>query len=95
MFLDKIKQELDKLEEVVAVRKKSIRGGKVKRRRDCPPGYTLVGGTRCVRQSARERITRKRSGRKSARKSKAARKRNIQKSLRIRSRRKIKKVKFR
>jgi len=94
MFLDKIKQELEKLNEVTAIRKKRIRGGKVQRKRDCPPGYTLIGGVRCVRQTAKERITRKRAGRRSARKSKSARRRNVKRSMRIRARRNIKNVKF-
>lgn len=81
------------LMEVRAVRKKVVRKGKVIRKRDCPPGYRLVG-TRCVRQTSAERIKRKRAGKRAARKSKSARRRNIKRAMRIRKRRHLKRVKF-
>lgn len=97
-FLSLIKSELSKvntlLNEVRAVKKRMIRGGKLIRKRDCPPGYTLKDGRRCVRQKARERIKRRRAGIKAARKGKAARRRNIKKANRIRKRRKLKRIFF-
>lgn len=91
MFLEKIEQAL---KEVTAVRKRVIRHGKLVKKRDCPPGYTLKDKTRCVRQSAKERIRRKIAGRRAARKGKAARKRNIKRSNRIRARRSLKRIFF-
>ncbi len=88
-------QEVEELlEEVRAVRKKSIRKGKVVRRKDCPPGYKLVGGTRCVRMKSREKITRRRAGKRSARKSKSARRVSFKRSIKIRKRRKLKTKRF-
>jgi len=77
------------LTEVTARRVRRVRKGKVVRKRKCPHGFKL-DGTRCVRQQARERIRRKRAGRKAARRGKAARKRNFKKSIRLRQRRHLK-----
>jgi len=88
-------QELDEfLIEVRAIRKKSIRKGKLVKRKDCPPGYKLVGGRRCVRMKSKERIVRKRAGKRSARKSKSARRVSYKRSIRIRQRRKLKSKRF-
>ncbi len=87
-------EELDVLEEVTAKRTRRVRHGKVVRKRKCPHGYKVVG-TRCVRQSAKERIRRKRAGLKAARKGKAARRRNFKKSIRLRQRRNLKRQKNR
>ena len=85
----------DIIQEVAPTRKKVVRKGRVVRKKDCPKGYTLVGGSRCVKQSAGERRTRKRAGKRAARKGKAARKLSRKRSQRIRSRRKLKNVRFR
>ena len=85
----------DVIQEVTAIRKKSVRRGRVVKRRDCPKNYRLVGGKRCVRMKSKERITRKRAGRKAARRGKAARKRQFKRSIRMRQRRKLKTKRFR
>lgn len=93
MFTDLVESELNALDEILtevrAVRKKSVRGGKVIKRKDCPHGYKLVGN-RCVRMKTKERLTRKRAGKKSARKSKALRRAKFKRSIKIRQRRKLK-----
>jgi len=98
-FADYINEQKEKLNalitEVAVTRKRVVRKGKVIRKKDCPPGFKLVGGTRCVRQKARERITRRKAGRRAARKGKAARRRGQRRSTRIRQRRKLKAVRFR
>lgn len=92
-FLKLVEIELDNLDEILtevrAVRKKSVRGGKVIKRKDCPKGYKLVG-SRCVRMGSKERMTRKRAGKRSARKGKAQRRTNFRKSTRLRQRRNLK-----
>lgn len=97
-FFELIEQELLELDvlltEITARKTRRVRGGKVVKKRKCPHGYT-VKGTRCVRQKSRERIRRKRAGRKAARKGKAARKRTFKRSIRLRQRRKLKRQKFR
>lgn len=97
-FIDLVESELEELDELLtevrAIRKKSIRKGKVVRRKDCPPGYKLVGGTRCVRQQSKERITRKRAGKRAARKSKSKRRTSFRRSIKIRQRRKLKTKRF-
>ena len=85
-----LEQELEIITEVTAKRGRRVRGGKVVKKRKCAKGYKLKGGRTCVRQKAKERITRRRAGRKSARKGKSARRRNFKKSIRLRQRRKLK-----
>ena len=82
------------LTEVRAVRKKVVRRGKVIKKRDCPPGYRLVNGNRCVRQSSRERNIRRRAGRKAARKSKSKRRISRKRSVKVRQRRHLKRVRY-
>jgi hypothetical protein len=97
-FIKLVETELHELDtfivEVRAVRKKSIRKGKVVGRKDCPPGYKLQGGTRCVRMQSKERLVRKRAGKRAARKSKSARRVSFKRSIKIRQRRKLKTKKF-
>lgn len=85
--------DLDTLVEVMARRAKRVRKGKVVKKRKCPHGYKL-DGKRCVRQGSKERMRRKRAGRKASRKGKAARRRNFKRSIRLRQRRKLKRTKF-
>lgn len=96
-FLELVEAEIQEVEELItevrAIRKKSIRKGKLVKRRDCPKGYRLTG-KRCVRMKARERITRKRAGKRAARKSKSARRVSFKRSIRIRKRRKLKTKRF-
>lgn len=93
-ILDLELHDLDAIMEVTAKRVRRVRKGKVVRKRKCPHGYTLYG-TRCKKQGSKERIRRKRAGRKAARKGKSARKRNFKRSIRLRQRRKLKRVKRR
>mgnify|MGYP007121427584 CR=1 FL=1 len=76
------------LEEAAIKRKKVVRGGKVIKKKTCPPGYK-VSGNRCQKMSSQERITRKKAGKKSSRKSKSARRRSFQKSVKLRQRRNL------
>ena len=96
-FFKLVEQELMEVDvlltEITARKTRRVRKGKVVKKRKCPHGYT-VKGTRCVRQKSKERITRKRAGRKAARKGKAARKRTFKRSIRLRQRRKLKRQKF-
>lgn len=92
MKIEEVFKESQELSEVRFIKKRVIRGGKVVKKKKCPKGYRLIGNA-CIRQKARERIRRKRAGRISARKSKAARKRNLKRSFRIRKRRKLKRYK--
>lgn len=78
--------KLSDILEVTVKRKRVVRKGKVIRRKVCRPGYKLVNG-RCVRQSASERIKRKRGAIRGNRISKTARKRTRKRSMRVRSRR--------
>ena len=84
----------DILGEVSSVRKSVVRHGKVIKKRDCPPGYKLVGGTRCVRQSAHEKLVRRKAGKKASRKSKAKRTQARKRSVKVRQRRHLKPKKF-
>lgn len=96
-FLDILESEQGELAvivEVTARRIRRVRKGKVVRKRKCPHGYTL-SGTRCKKQGSKERIRRKRAGRKAARKGKAARRRNFKRSTRLRQRRHLKRQKRR
>lgn len=93
-LLESEQTELDIIVEVTARRIKRVRKGKVVRKRKCPHGYRLVG-TRCIKQGSKERIRRKRAGRKAARKGKAARRRNFKRSTRLRKRRHLKRAKRR
>lgn len=76
------------LEEKTPVRKKVVRGGKVKKKKTCPPGYKLQDG-RCVKQKQKERIARTKAAKKANRKGKQQRKRTAKKSLRVRKRRNL------
>lgn len=78
--------KLETIMEIAFKRKKVVRGGKVVKKKKCAAGFTLVGN-RCVKQSASEKMTRKRAGVKSGRKSKSARVRNRKRSFRLRKRR--------
>ena len=93
-ILESEQNDLDTIVEVTARRVKRVRKGKVVRKRKCPHGYRL-SGTRCIKQGSKERIRRKRAGRKAARKGKAARRRSFKRSTRLRQRRKLKRVKRR
>jgi hypothetical protein len=79
--------QVERLDEIAAKRKKVVRRGKVIRKKDCPPGYKLVDGIRCMKMSTKDRVKRTRAGKKAAKKSKAARKRTLKRSMRIRARR--------
>lgn len=96
-FTELVESEQDNLDaivEVTARRVKRVRKGKVVRKRKCPHGYKLQG-TRCKKQGSKERIRRKRAGRKASRKGKAARRRNFKRSTRLRQRRNLKRQKRR
>lgn len=95
MNTDDIFDESQIIQEVTPVRKRVVRKGRVIRKKDCPPGYRLVGGTRCVRQKAKERITRRRAGRKASRKSKSKRRQTRRRSIKVRQRRHLKRTRFR
>lgn len=85
LFSEIVSQELQSLEEVAVRRKRVVRHARVIRKRTCAPGFRLVNG-RCVRQSARERLNRKRGAIRGDRKSKAQRIRSRRRSLRVRRR---------
>lgn len=84
-FDDLVKEELQSLEEVSVHRVRVVRHGHVIRKKMCGPGYRLQGG-RCVRQSSRERLNRRRAAIRADRKSKAQRLRSRKRSLRVRRR---------
>lgn len=97
MFLDKIKEEKeslenlpdsleksdDQLDEVAPHRKRVVRQGKVIRKRVCAPGYRRVGN-RCVRMKSSERHKRRMAAVHNDRKNKAQRARTRRRSNRIR-----------
>lgn len=85
----------DIIQEVAPTRKKVVRKGRVVRKKDCPPGYRLVGGSRCQRISGARRAKLRRAGKRAARKGKAKRRISRKRSLRVRKRRKLKRRKFR
>ena len=76
---------LNDIFEVTVRRVRSVRKGRVVRRKTCAPGYKLVNG-RCVRQSAAERMRRRRGAIKGNRRNKSIRRRNQRRGMRLRKR---------
>lgn len=89
MRIDEIElpEDDEPITEAAPKRKRVVRGGKVIKKKQCPHGFKLVGGTRCVKQSSQERRARRIAAKRGAKKGKAARKRSRMKSLRLRKRR--------
>lgn len=79
--------KLDDILEVRAVKKKVVRGGKLVKKKKCPPGYKLVDGKKCVKMKSTEKLARRKGAKRGNLKGKSKRKISRKKSLKVRSRR--------
>lgn len=89
LITEEQREELKRLVEVAAVRKKLVRKGKLIMKKDCPKGSKLVDGRKCVKIPAAQRAKMSRIAKRTAKKGKSKRLRARKRSLRVRKARRL------